>query len=238
MAGASLPVAPDPPTTGAERGGDGGCEARARRLPPMVVGAGAALCWGIAGVSLWAGAALVCPQGDCRVPAFDRQILAALNGLQRPWLDAMLAAATWLGSIAVLMPAALALAWWHRVRGRIDAALLLPVAVGGAWLLAHACKAAVSRPRPDLHPALIAMPADLSFPSAHALQITAFALAWVAVAGRRPGRAVVATAIAITLVVALSRLYLQVHFPSDVLAGMIAGAGWASGLCLLLRVRP
>ncbi|MBK7470139.1 MAG: hypothetical protein IPI73_05395 [Betaproteobacteria bacterium] len=114
-------------------------------------------------------------------------LLAALNALQQPWLNAVLTAATWLGSIVVLLPLALALAWRYLRRGQSGAALLLPMAVGGAWLLAHAGKLLVVRPRPDLYPALIAMPAEFSFPSAHAMQITAFALAWVAATGWRPG---------------------------------------------------
>ena len=138
----------------------------------------------------------------------------------------VLTAATWLGSIVVLLPLALALAWRYRRLGRPGAALLLPLAVGGAWLLAHAGKLLVVRPRPDLYPALIAMPAEFSFPSAHAMQITAFALAWVAATGSWRGWAGVAAAASIILVVAFSRLYLQVHFPSDVVIGVIAGAAW------------
>jgi undecaprenyl-diphosphatase len=167
----------------------------------------------------------------------DRQLLGALNTLQRPWLDAVLAAATWTGSIVVLMPVALALAWRYRCRGQPRAALLVPVAVGGAWLLAHAAKLLAARPRPDLHPPLIAMPADLSFPSAHTMQVTAFAFAWLLAAGPRPAPAGVAAAVVVILVVALSRLYLQIHFPSDVAAAVIAGAAWAGGLRLALGAR-
>lgn len=199
--------------------------------------AGAALFWSIAGLTLWIGAGVVCPSGSCRVIEFDRQVLGALNALQRPWLDAILTVATWLGSVIVLLPVALALAWRYRRHGQPGAALLLPIAVGGAWLLAHAGKLLVLRPRPDLYPALIAMPADHSFPSAHTLQITAFALAWVLATGSRPGWAGVTAAALIILVVALSRLYLQVHFPSDVVIGMIAGAAWVLGLRLALGAR-
>ena len=199
--------------------------------------AGAALFWSIAGLTLWIGAGVVCPNGACRVLELDRQLLGALNALRRPWLDTIMTAATWLGSIIVLLPVALALAWRYRRRGQPGAAILLPIAVGGAWLLAHAGKLLVLRPRPDLHTALVAMPADLSFPSAHAMQITAFALAWVLAAGSRPGWAGVVAAALIILAVALSRLYLQVHFPSDVVIGMIAGAAWVVGLRLALGAR-
>ena len=199
--------------------------------------AGAAVFWSMAGLTFWIGAGVVCPNGTCRVLELDRQLLGTLNALRQPWLDAILTAATWLGSIIVLLPFALALAWRYRRRGQLGAALLLPIAVGGAWLLAHTGKLLAVRPRPDLYPALIAMPADLSFPSAHAMQITAFALAWVLAAGSRPGWACVIAASVIILAVALSRLYLQVHFPSDVAIGVIAAAAWVIGLRLFLGAR-
>lgn len=207
------------------------------RFGRCVLLAGAAVFLSMAGLSLWIGAGVVCPNGSCRVLELDRQLLGALHALQRPWLDAILTGATWLGSIAVLLPVALALAWRYRRRGPPGAALLLPIAMGGAWLLAHAGKLLVARPRPDLYPALISMPADLSFPSAHTLQFTAFAFAWVLAAGSRPGWAGVIAAALIILAVALSRLYLQVHFPSDVVIGMIAGMTWVVGLRLALGAR-
>jgi membrane-associated phospholipid phosphatase len=199
--------------------------------------AGAAAFWSIAGLAVWLGARVVCPDGVCRVLDFDRELLVALHALQRPWLNASMAAATWLGSIWVLLPVALALALRYRRRGQRAEAFLLPLGVGGAWLLAHAGKLLAVRPRPDLYPALIAMPADPSFPSAHATQITAFAFAWILAAGSRPAWPVLAAAALITPIVAFSRPYLQVHFPSDVVVGMIAGAAWAIGLRLSLGAR-
>lgn len=199
--------------------------------------AGAVAFWSLAGLAVWLGARAVCPGGICRALDFDRELLAALYALQQPWLNAFFGAATWLGSISVLLPLALALAWRYQRRGQCANALLLPLAVGGARLLAHAGKWLVVRPRPDLYPALIPMPAEPSFPSAHAMQITAFAFAWVLAAGSRPGWPILAAAALTILVVALSRLYLQVHFPSDVMIGMIAGAAWAIGLRLSLGAR-
>jgi len=209
----------------------------AGRLRGYTTLAGAVAFWSMGGLALWLGAKAVCPDGTCQALEFDRQVLASLHALQTPWLDALLTAATWLGSIVVLLPLSLALAWRYRRRAQPIAAVLLPLAVGGAWLLAHAAKLLVVRPRPDLFPALIAMPADLAFPSAHALQITAFALAWLLAAGSRPGWAGVTAAASIVLVVALSRIYLQVHYPSDVVIGMIAGAAWVIGLRLFLGAR-
>lgn len=195
------------------------------------------LCWSAAALALVLGAATVCPDNGCHVPEFDRRVLAAMHDLRQPWLDAAFAAATWLGSIAVLLPAALALAWRFRRRGLSLAARYLPLAVLGAWLIAHLGKLLVSRPRPDLFPVLIEMPADLSFPSAHAMQVAAFAFACALPPEARAGWRVVAAAAVLAAVVGLSRLYLQVHYPSDVLSGLLAGAAWAAGLRYLMARR-
>ena len=192
-------------------------------------------CWTVAVLAIAAGAAAACPDGACRALTADRWLLDALHALRRPWLDTFFAASTWLGSIAVLLPASLALGWAWRKRGDRSSAWRLPLAVGGAWLVAHAGKLLVTRPRPDLHAPVISMPADLSFPSSHAMVAAAFA---VALSLRpRPSSTVVAAAALAALVVALSRMYLQVHYPSDVVAGAAAGAAWALGLCLLPGTR-
>jgi undecaprenyl-diphosphatase len=172
-----------------------------------------------------------------QVTDVDARILAALNALRQPWLDAFFAAVTWLGSIVVLLPAAFALAWRLQQRGQGRAALLLPSAVSGAWALAHLGKVLIERPRPDLFPAVIAMPADPSFPSAHAMQVTAFALAWLLAPHQRRGWTQIITTAILALLIAISRLYLQVHFPSDVWIGMLVATAWVLGLRLALMGR-
>lgn len=209
-------------------------------VPDVVRGAmfvGATISWVLAAGALWLGAAMTCVDGACYALYHDQKLLGMLHDARHPWLDGFFAAITWLGSIVVLLPAALALAWRYRRRGYHAAALLLPLAVAGAWLFAHLAKLLFTRPRPDLYAPLINMPADLSFPSAHAMQIAAFAIAWVLAPGQKVGWTRITLAATLVLLVALSRLYLQVHFPSDVLFGLIAGAGWALGLCFLLGNR-
>ena len=76
---------------------------------------------------------------------------------------------------------------------------------------------------------MIALPADGSFPSAHTAQIVAFALCAVLVVRRTsPDWQYAAGVVAVLLiaVVATSRVYLQVHYPSDVLGGIALGIGW------------
>lgn len=194
--------------------------------------------WGIVILALGLGAVAVCPAGTCATPPVDQVLLEVLHAWQQPWLTAFFGAATWLGSVMVLLPAALGFAWYFHSRGHARAALLLPLAVAGAWLLAHIGKLLVERPRPDLFEPLISMPADLSFPSAHAMQVAAFACALAYAPRTHRLHFAIAAAAGVMLVVALSRLYLQVHFPSDVLFGLIAGAAWALGLQRIVMVRP
>jgi membrane-associated phospholipid phosphatase len=201
--------------------------------------AGAASIWLATALAVLLGALTLCPGGACSIPAIDQHLLAILNQWRMPWLDAAMASLTWLGSIMVLLPAAVALSWYFQWRGRDTAARLLPLAVGGAWLWAHLAKPLFDRPRPDLHAPLTTMPLDASFPSAHTMQVTAFALAllFAHVAARKRAWPVACLALALVALVALSRMYLQVHFPSDVAFGLIAGAGWVLGLRLLLGAR-
>lgn len=182
---------------------------------------------------LAAGALAVCPDGQCAVGDFDRGGLGLAHALRSGWLDAMMQGVTWLGSLILLLPLTAALAWLllHGQRRREAGFLLL--ALLGSSALGHVFKLWVARPRPDLFPAWLDMPGDWSFPSAHAMQATAAALAWLLVA--RHARAFWAILLELAvLLVGLSRIYLQVHFPSDVVAGILAALLWVAGLHALL----
>jgi undecaprenyl-diphosphatase len=144
-----------------------------------------------------------------------------------------MAGITWVGSLAVVLPLAALAALLLLRRGRRREAGFVMLSLLGASTLGHLAKLVLLRPRPDLFPVWTAMPADWSYPSAHAMQITALAVAVVYVAARR--RALWAVTLGIVvLLVGLSRLYLQVHFPSDVLAGTLAAALWVGGLHALM----
>ena len=159
--------------------------------------------------------------------AWDQAGLALADAARVPWLDAVFVVVTWFGSLAVLLPLAL-LVWW-RWRGDRSAAFVA-LALIGASALGHLAKLIAARPRADLFPPLIPMPEDWSFPSAHAAQITAFALAWLLRPGISPGRLEIAFLAATAVVVFTSRLYLQVHFPSDVVAGAMLATLWVLAL--------
>lgn len=156
----------------------------------------------------------------------DGAWLSLMHAWQHPLLTSAMSAVTWLGSLAVLLPLAAGLAWYGPGDGRQR--LFLPLAVLGAAGVAQVLKWLIDRERPDLYPALIAMPADTSFPSAHAMQITACVAAWLLWRERAQQAGPLAIGIALVGLVAVSRTYLQVHFLSDILAGIIFGLLWSS----------
>ncbi len=182
----------------------------------------------IAVVVLFLGAALICAGGDCPPPAWDLRVLEWFAAQRRPMLDMLFNTITWLGSLWLLLPVALALIASLAARGEFARAARFTAAFGGAVALAYAVKLLAGRERPPASDALVAMPADLSFPSGHAMQITAFALAavWNLAPAAQRGRWLAVAAMTI-LLVGVSRVYLQVHFPSDVLAGTMAAGLWA-----------
>jgi undecaprenyl-diphosphatase len=153
--------------------------------------------------------------------------LTVAHGLGRD----LLLAVTQLGAPLLLEGAALVIAFL--VRGRL--AVYVLVTVFGAELLATLLKHAVSRLRPCVDVA--SCPATSSYPSGHATGAAAF---WTVVAvlllarlGRRSW-----LLLAVPVLVALTRVLLGVHYPSDVIAGLLVGGCWAAAWTVLLRKAP
>ena len=162
---------------------------------------------------------------------WDNAILLFAAAHRSDALDSFFRAVTWLGSLYLLVPLTLFSAGllWH-FQKRWEAALVV-VGLGGAALLVHLIKFLFDRPRPALGERLVPLPWDSSFPSAHTAQIVAFALCMVLVIRRvwPQGWAVVAVlATASIVLVGASRIYLQVHYPSDVLAGIVLSGIWVA----------
>lgn len=110
-------------------------------------------------------------------------------------------------------------------------AVLLTATVMGGWLVNTLVKLAVGRPRPLIVPHLTEAGGQ-SFPSGHsfnsAVVYIAIALAFAAMSPRRSVRwTLIVSAIALSIAIAVSRVWLGVHFPTDVAAGWLGGAGWA-----------
>jgi undecaprenyl-diphosphatase len=116
------------------------------------------------------------------------------------------------------------------LRLRREAVLFAATVVGG-WLVNSGIKALVGRPRPTIVPHLTEA-GGASFPSGHSFNAAviyiAMALAFASMSARHSVRyTIVGSAMALSALIAWSRVLLGVHFPSDVTAGWLGGAGWA-----------
>lgn len=181
---------------------------------------------------------------DAAPHAFDTDILLAFRVAGEPnnpigpfWLEEAMRDITALGSAAVLIYiTAVTITYLCMVR-RWGAALFVFVSVAGGQMLSSVLKLGIDRPRPDLVSHL-AQVHTMSFPSGHAMLSAVTYLTLGALLARvLPGRAttifVFGVAVLTTLMVGISRVYLGVHWPSDVLAGWCAGFAWAT-LCWLI----
>lgn len=144
---------------------------------------------------------------------------------------------TALGGLTVITMTTLAVIGFLLFAGRKQTAIIMLVATFGAFAVSTILKEATDRQRPDLVPhGVVVMTA--SFPSGHSMQSAATYLTMGALLAqvqrrRRMKAFVLSVATTVTLLVGVSRVYLGVHWPTDVLAGWAAGAGWAL-LCWLL----
>lgn len=193
---------------------------------------------------LWGFVELMELARDSAPHGFDTEILLALRtpgDLATPvgphWLPDAMRDLTSLGSMAVLVLITAAAIFYLLVERKPLAALFVFVAVAGGQVLSSLLKLGVDRPRPDVVPHLAEVH-SLSFPSGHAMMsAVTFLTLGALLAQTLPDRAtkiyVLTVAVLATLIVGFSRLYLGVHWPSDVAAGWCAGAAWAM-LCWLV----
>ena len=117
-------------------------------------------------------------------------------------------------------------------------AVLLALTVVLAWVVNSGLKDLVGRPRPTIVPHLMEAGGN-SFPSGHsfnsAVVYISIALAFAAISHRKNVRAtLIASALVLSMVIAWTRVWLGVHWPSDVIAGWLGGAGWAFAASALL----
>jgi undecaprenyl-diphosphatase len=164
---------------------------------------------------------------------FDRAVLLWVNARATPWLDGAAIEITTLGDTLVVFLVTVVSAVLLLLLGRRAYAALLVLAVGGAAIINPILKSIFGRERPQVFewvtPHGSASPA---YPSGHALMsmVTLVTLAFIVqrLATRRWIRiAAMLVAGALVLLIGLSRLYLGVHYPSDVIAGYVIGFVWA-----------
>lgn len=214
--------------------------ARARRARERAGPRGVATLVGLALFSLCAWAFLEladdAPEGDYlelenRILLWFRVEGDPGRSIGPAWLPEVGRDVTALGSATVLIMVTAASAGWLLMRGRGHTAIFVAASTTGSYAINWILKAAFERGRPTVVPHL-AEQFSLSFPSGHSMvgaatYLTLGALLAQTVASRREQAFFFAIAVLLSTSIGVSRVYLGVHYPTDVLAGWAAGAAWA-----------
>jgi undecaprenyl-diphosphatase len=176
---------------------------------------------------------------------FDKQILVALRDPANPsqpigpaWLMGAALDITALGSAAVLGLTVAAVGGFLLLQGMWRTAIFVTLASIGGWFINSALKQLFQRPRPDVVPHLREV-MTMSFPSGHAMTSAVVYLTLGALTMRIAERRLtklycMAVATVATVLVGASRVYLGVHYPTDVIAGWLIGFSWAL-LCWIVE---
>ena len=195
-----------------------------------------------AGIWIFAELADEVIEGDTK--SFDETVLLAMrtpgdsaDPVGPRWLHELGRDFTALGGVGFLTLLTLAVIGFLVLQRRYGAAVLVAVSIGGGFLVSSLLKYGFERPRPDLisHESYVY---TTSFPSGHSMLSAVTYLTLGALLARiqpqlRLKAYIMLLAILLTLLVGISRVYLGVHWPTDVLAGWAVGSSWAL-LCWLI----
>lgn len=204
-------------------------------IPPLIL---AALLISIGLLALFAWLAEEALEGE--LARFDLFFRTQIHSLATPALTAWMERASFFGSVLFLASASAALCVVFLIIRWRRAASWLAIAMVGAAVLNVVLKEVFHRPRPEAFFGV--EPRSYSFPSGHALASLCF---YSVLAGllstRLPQRAVRVilwiAAIVIVAAIGVSRIYLGVHYPTDVIAGYLAAAVWVGALLFVDQLR-
>lgn len=202
----------------------------------------------LAGITtaIWAFAEVAEEVLENSTRTFDEALLLAMRNsadlsdpLGPPWLEELGRDITALGGVGVLALLAATVIGYLLLSDKRRAAAVLTLAMAGGLLLSLALKGIFERPRPDLvpHGSVVY---TASFPSGHSMMAATVYLTMAALLARVHERRrikayLLLVALTATFLVGVSRIYLGVHWPTDVFAGWAAGAGWALFCWLVAR---
>jgi membrane-associated phospholipid phosphatase len=170
---------------------------------------------------------------------FDKTFLLWIHQFDSPSIDAVMLTITRLGDpefVVVVVAVSLAILWWQRYR---QEAKIFVIACLGAFILNTGLKLVFTKPRPKLWNYLIPE-TSFSFPSGHALgSLVLYGLIAYLLATNYPKYSKIIYSLAVILIAAigLSRLYLGVHWPTDIIAGYGVGFLWLIFCIAMLKLQ-
>ncbi|MDQ0419225.1 undecaprenyl-diphosphatase [Peteryoungia aggregata LMG 23059] len=183
-------------------------------------------------------------EGETR--AFDEGVLLMLRDPFDPslpigpaWLTKMMVDITALGGVTVLTLLVTFVVVYLALRRKFRTAIFVTVSILGGWGLSSAMKLGIARPRPEVVQHLVEV-TDMSFPSGHAMLSAITYLTLGAMLSRIEEQPTLRyffplVAVVLTLLIGLSRIYLGVHYLTDVLGGWAAGTVWACASWFVAR---
>mgnify|MGYP000156130007 CR=1 FL=1 len=192
----------------------------------------------LAALAIWVFAQIADEVVEQETTKVDTLILLKIRVIHTPLLDSIMSGITFLGQPTVLVIISLSLGVWLLLKRRRAEATTLAIAALGAAGLNYLLKELFARDRPALWDRVVDV-RYYSFPSGHAMvSIVMYGLIGYLLATRFQRWRVSIFILTIILVIAIgfSRLYLGVHWPTDIAAGYAAGLVWLIACVLSLRV--
>ena len=167
----------------------------------------------------------------------DKAVLTWINGNSSPALTTFFVSVTQLGGVIAVTTITLLLIIFMLFKKAKSKAVLIALGVGGASGIAFILKAVFERPRPDLWEWLV-HETYFSFPSGHAVGSASLALCIMVLFWQTKWRIPTLIVAALYMgIIGVSRLYLGVHYPTDILGGWLVASAWVAFITALMYRR-
>ncbi|MBL1208957.1 phosphatase PAP2 family protein [Geminocystis sp. GBBB08] len=169
---------------------------------------------------------------------WDKQILHFIHSQSSIFLDNFASVATNFGGIKYILSFSFLLCLWLFYQGQKSLLGYLITSILSSAIVNFGIKLLFQRPRPNLWESSYPLPSDFSFPSGHAMGSITFALTLLVIFwGSRYLNFIAILALLYVGLIAWTRLYLGVHYPSDIIGGWLLGIAWTTLVTLLLNPR-
>ncbi len=192
----------------------------------------------IAAFALWSFAVVADEVLEKETTTFDTTVLLTLQKLHTPLLDQIMLGFTFIGDPTILLVATLSICFGLILQQQRVEAVILAIAGIGAIGLNFLLKDLFARTRPELWQQMIDV-RYYSFPSGHAMiSAVVYGLIGYFLATRFKGQSgwIISLTALLVVIIGFSRLYLGVHWPTDIIAGYAAGLIWLIACILTLEV--